>query len=403
MSNKIDDNIIDINEQKKDELKVELEQLKEDNIQQTKQIHRLLSLNKKQNNEINQIKEEYNKYLQNSFLLFKNMIYKINEISSFVKQQSNDKFINLISLLSTDYVKTSLENISDLILEELTNLQQFVKTCIKEGKEEIFEKMHDYKKELNIIYSTSNEGKQNIFGTEFVRKNINNIELMINSKKNVLVDSFPLKKGDNTITILIKNDITNLSNMFNSCNTLKNINQLRYLETKNVTDFSFMFWGCTSLNDIKPIQNWNVANGKNFQSMFGGCSLLEDITPLQNWKVSNGNNFSAMFYFCSLLSNIKPLQNWSMSNSINLSGMFSKCKLLSDLKPIERWDVSKCNNFSAMFFECKSLSDLSPLQRWNVSKGNVFARMFCDIKNASSAQLLQTWKLSKENFNSMFV
>jgi hypothetical protein len=378
--------------------------LKEDNSKQTQQIHDLKSTIRKLNNnsEINKNKEELDEYLQNSFLLIKDIIYKINEISSYIQQKSNDNLKNILPLLSTDYVKTSLDNISSLILGELENIQKYVKNSQKKGGD-IAERIHEYRKELNIKYFTMEEGKQNIFGTEFVRKNRNNIELIIDGKKNVLVDSMQLKKGDNTITILFKNKLTNLSHMFNGCSTLKNISELSYLDTRDVTDFSFMFWGCSSLNDIKPIENWNVTKGKNFQSMFGGCSSLEDIRPLQYWNVSNGNNFSAMFYFCSLLLNIKPLQKWNMSNSTNVSGMFSKCKSLSDLKPIEKWDVSKCNNFSAMFFECESLSDLSPLQRWNVSKGNVFARMFCDTNALSNAELLHTWKLSKENFNSMFV
>jgi uncharacterized protein YbaR (Trm112 family) len=378
--------------------------LKEDNFKQTQLIHSLKSTIRKlkNNSEINKNKEELDEYLQNSFLLIKDIIYKINEISSYIQQKSNDNLINILPLLSTDYVKTSLDNISSLILGELENIQKYVKNSQKKSGD-IAERIHEYRKELNIKYFTTEEGKQNIFGTEFVRKNRNSIELIIDGKKNVLVDSMQLKKGDNAITILIKNKLTNLSHMFNGCSTLKNISELSYLDTRDVTDFSFMFWGCSSLNDIKPIENWNVTKGKNFQSMFGGCSSLEDIRPLQYWNVSNGNNFSAMFYFCSLLLNIKPLQKWNMSNSTNVSGMFSKCKSLSDLKPIEKWDVSKCNNFSAMFFECESLSDLSPLQRWNVSKGNVFARMFCDTKTLSNAELLHAWKLSKENFNSMFV
>ena len=387
-----------------EELKKQIKELKEDNSKQTQLIHSLKStIRKLQNNsEVNKNKDEPDEYLQNSFLLIKDIIYKINEISSYIQQKSNDNLINIIPLLSTDYVKTSLDNISSLILGELEGIQKYVKNSQKKSGD-IAEIIHEYRRELNIRYFTNEEGKQNIFGTEFVRKNKNNIELIIDGKKNVLVDSMQLKKGDNAITILIKNKLTNLSHMFNGCSTLRNISELSYLDTRDVTDFSFMFWGCSSLNDIKPIENWNVTKGTNFQSMFGGCSSLEDIRPLQYWNVSNGNNFSAMFYFCSLMSNIKPLQNWNMSNSTNVSGMFSKCKSLSDLKPIEKWDVSKCNNFSAMFFECESLSDLSPLQRWNVSKGNVFARMFCDTKTLSNAELLHSWKLSKENFNSMFV
>ena len=46
--------------------------------------------------------------------------------------------------------------------------------------------------------------------------------------------------------------------MFNNCENLQNINELKYLNTKYCTNFSFMFIECLTLNDIKSLENWNV-------------------------------------------------------------------------------------------------------------------------------------------------
>ena len=351
--------------------------------------------------------DECNNYIKQALLIFKNLLYKLNEINSKLKSGVNNNLLNLISELSSHSEKPPLNDISTIIFKELEEIEKFINKIkdieeMKKKKEEMFEKMHEYRKEIYVKYFCKEDRSERLFGEDFVKKNRNNIEVLINGTKNVLVEKFTLKKGYNTVGILIINSLTSIDNMFNGCKSLANIYDLQYLDTKNITDFSFMFYSC-SLTDISPLRNWNVSNGKNFQSMFAGCSMLSDIKPLENWKVDKGSNFSAMFYYCISLSDLKPLQNWNVSNNVNFSGMFSKCKSITDISPLQKWDVSKGSNFSAMFFECSKLSDIGPLQKWNVSKGNTFARMFCETQALKNSLLLKNWKLAKDTFNTMFI
>ena len=151
----------------------ELEQLKKENINQTTEIHELRGCIKK-----------------NAFL-FKSVLNKIKEISSLINPDANKKLINIISELSSDPYNPPLDNISAILFEELESLQQYINNIknfknlenVKEQKEEIFEKITEYKKEIDLMYFTKSEGKQNILGKEFVQRNMNNIELMINGKK----------------------------------------------------------------------------------------------------------------------------------------------------------------------------------------------------------------------------
>ena len=59
--------------------------------------------------------------------------------------------------------------------------------------------------------------------------------------------------------------------MFYKCKRLKNIDGLKYLDTKDVNNFSHMFEYCEDCGylDLKALQNWNVSNGKNFKICFG--------------------------------------------------------------------------------------------------------------------------------------
>ena len=175
--------------------------------------------------------------------------------------------------------------------------------------------------EINLIYFAKFKEEYNIFGEQFVENNKDNIELIINGEKSKLINNYKLKKGNNIIKMVIKknNKLINLSNMFNWCESLKDIRGLKNLDVKFAKDLSYMFYGCSSLSDIKPLENWNVSNCNDFSGMFCGCSNLVDIKPLENWNVSNGNYFSYMFSGCSSLSDIKPLQNWNVKNGNDYS------------------------------------------------------------------------------------
>jgi len=234
----------------------------------------------------------------------------------------------------------------------------------------------EYRNIINIIYYKQNNyyNSNNIFGGKFVENNKNNIKLIINGNQSKLINKYNLKDGKNKIQIIIINQLTNLENMFICCISLKNIEELKYLNTSEVTKFSCMFGGCTSLSDIKALQNWNVSNGNDFSDMFRGCSSLSDIKALQNWNVSNGYNFSGMFMGCSSLSDIKALQNWNVSNGNYFYDMFRDS--LSKIKSLQNWNVSNGDDFSGMFYGCSSLSDIKVLQNWNFSNRNYFSNMF---------------------------
>jgi len=191
-----------------------------------------------------------------------------------------------------------------------------------------------FKEDKNIIiliYEKESYYNNNIFGEKFVENNKNNIELIINGIKSELVKEYELRGGENKIEIKIKNKITNLEYMFYKCNSLKNIEELKYLDTKEINNFSYMFSHCYSLSDIKGLEKWNVSNGNNFSHMFSCCNI-SDIKGLEKWNVSNGNNFSNMFNHCYSLSDIKGLEKWNVSNGNNFSSMFDSCSNLSDIK-----------------------------------------------------------------------
>ena len=348
--------------------------------------------------------KEYEDYINKTIVIFKIILNKINIIHNTMEMKNNDELSELIKNYKLNIDNLNIDYISNVINEELDNIYEKILNK-KHNENKMSNKISEkelFKNDINLIYYTEKKSICNIFGKDFINNNKDNVELIINGKNNKIVDKFELKEGNNIITLIIKNKLTNLSNMFYDCNNLKDIKELKHLNVNEIKDFKYMFSGCSSLEDIKPLKKWNVSNGKYFEGMFNGCSSLTDITYLKNWDVSNGSNFSNMFFKCSSLSDINALENWNLSNAKNLSYMFYRCSSLSIIKPLENWNVSNVKNFSYMFCEC-SFSDIKALKKWNVSSGKDFSCMFNGCLYLSDIKALKSWNVSNsKDFSCMF-
>ena len=362
------------------------------------------------NNIINQIKDKktnklikyYENYIERTIEIFKNILTKIYSIHSLLNLKTNYKLNDLINMFPLNLNNLNLNNITNTINQEFAQIQN----CILNINNNIISNNQINISEQNkiiLIYYTDCKGFFDIFGKKFVQNNKDNLELNINGKQNPLVDKYELKEGKNIITMVIKNHLTNLSNMFYGAKYLKDISELKSLNVTYVNDFSCIFFGCSSLSNIKALENWDVSNGNNYESMFWGCESLCDIEPLRYWNVSNGINFRNIFNACLSLKDIKPLKNWNVSNGNNFSYMFNACSSLLDIKPLQNWDVSNGIDFSFMFWGCSSLSNIEPLQNWNVQNCNNFSFMFCGCSSLLDITPLQNWNVSNgNNFSFMF-
>ena len=134
---------------------------------------------------------------------------------------------------------------------------------ISKNNNKINDKSNEFQK-IDLLYFVQSNEYCTIFGYKFVQNNRNYIELMINDQENILVGSYKLKKGNNTISLIIKKKLVDLSYMFYECKYLKDISEIKFLDTSEVKNFSYMFYDCSSLSDLKSLANWNVSNGENF-------------------------------------------------------------------------------------------------------------------------------------------
>ena len=278
----------------------------------------------------------YNNPIQNQN---QNQIRKRN--SNNIDNNLYVQYPNFNNNKANSIFKQSLPSYNEIMHKNRNNMSNSSKNVNSNFIGESLKGLDLYKDKISIIYSVSTKGYYTIFGGNFVMNNKFNIKLIINGKQNIdLVSVYELNPGENIITLILKNKLTNLSEMFSGCKILKDIKELEFLDVRNVQNLSGMFNGCSSLVDLNPLLNWNVSSCTNFSLMFCNCTSLSDITPLQFWNVSRGNDFSYMFSKCTNLININALQNWNVTNGKDFKSMFSECPKV-DLRPIQKWNVHK--------------------------------------------------------------
>ena len=158
---------------------------------------------------IAQILNKLNKYKKNlkyTKNILKNIFVKIYSINLLFNKT---KLNNLKNKLLTE--DDDIKDISDTIFEGLKIIENYIKnqtnninnkqlnqalTQMKNNnnidndnvnKNKIFDNKN-YKKEINLIYVAKDRGTETIFGNNFVERNKNNIELIINGKNNPLTE-----------------------------------------------------------------------------------------------------------------------------------------------------------------------------------------------------------------------
>ena len=415
----------------------------EDSIKETEYF--INNLNTLNDHKMKQTKliSRYEKYLQITMDIFKNILIKLNKINSMLGFEYNYKINNLIELCSLKVLEIhqyDLKDISIVIDEELEIFIKFIlnfninevkkKICLNENIEDSFFAknqiliQNNMNKINNININMNNNKDKNIINNKKIigTNEINNMddnkskfeEIKINEYKNRINLIYYAKSKDNYNIFgknFVKNNkgnieliINNNQNILISNSDLNEGENIITIIIKNkLNNLSSMFYGCKSLKDITELKYLDVKDNKDFSHIFYSCSSLLDINSLQNWNVSNGSNFSYMFCGCSSLSDIRPLQNWNVSNSNDFSYTFSGCSSLLDIKPLQNWNVSRVNSFYRMFCRCTSLSEINALQNWNVSNCINFSYMFQGCSSLLRIESLKNWNVSKcNNFKGMF-
>ena len=178
------------------------------------------------------------------------------------------------------------------------------------------------------------------------------------------------------------NNVTNMSYMFDGCNSLSSLPDISKWDTKNVINMSNIFKNCNSLLYLPDISSWDTSNVINMSYMFSGCTSLKSLPEISKWNTSNVTDMKSMFNSCTSLISLPDLSKWDTSEVTNMNSMFRTCISLLTLPDISKWNTTEINDFSFMFYQCKSLSSLPDLSgcKQVCSRKNVFTGCSKELK-----------------------
>ena len=164
--------------------------------------------------------------------------------------------------------------------------------------------------------------------------NKDNTELYINGDKKEYKKYFiPEIAGIHIILLIFNISFTDCSHMFDSCNRIINIDFSNF-DTTNVTNMSNMFDSCYLLRTLTGISKWNTANVTNISDMFTCCYSLESLPDISNWNTTSVINMSSLFYDCESLKSLPDISKWNIKKVTNKEGMFFGCHSLETIPDI---------------------------------------------------------------------
>ena len=140
---------------------------------------------------------------------------------------------------------------------------------------------------INIIYNINEKDKEygyiKIFGSEFVKNNINKCKILLDNKEYEISEKYYIQSyNKNKLEIKLKriDNVTNMSYMFSRCTSFSSLPDILKLNKNNVTNMSYLFSGCTSLASLPDISEWNADNITNISYFFHGCSSLSSLPDI---------------------------------------------------------------------------------------------------------------------------
>ena len=258
----------------------------------------------------------------------------------------------------------------------------------------------EYIKECKLTYILNNsETKIRLFGHNFFEKNYKNFKIKEKSNKNIseFYEYNGTKNGKVLdITLIMDENVEDLSGMFSECKDLEYINEIFDLN-KKVKDISNMFSGCSKLKTLpESMSEWDTSNITNMSGLFYGCESLIKIPDISNWNTINVKTMMAMFNGCKILQYLPNISKWTVSNVEDISCMFNNCSLLEEMpKGMSKWDTKNVKDMGDMFNGCSSLKNLLELTTWNTKNVTSMKNMFKGCKQLTEPPNVTKWTIDK--------
>ena len=178
-------------------------------------------------------------------------------------------------------------------------------------------------------------------------------------------------------------EVFNMANMFSNCTNLK---EIQHLNTSKVINMDSMFASCKNLTTIPQIDTSNVEVLAGF---VGECSNLTTFPQINTSKVTS---MDYMFANCKILTEVPQLNT---SNVKTMANMFQGCVKLKRIPPIDTSKVTNVSHWLYSFSANYDLEELPKLDFGNVTKiGNMFTNYTTNFPNLTTCGGFENLKIN---------
>ena len=356
--------------------------------------------------EVNDHKESLLKFIENTRILFDNIINTIeNYLNSYIMVENGlirrykNCFSNYQLFRNLKNKKLFENDMFDKLqkLESENDTSEKIKTLINDIYEPIIKasKIKEEPKKPQTTINTNNEfeivytipldpitkkpiRKIKLFDPAFVQNNkgilsMETTEILKDGKNGKPekreLDTYYKNSKDNLkiLKVILKEGegkkITDMSYMFNN---IKNFEVKNY-EKWNIINIVSMerMYQLSDIKDIKFLQKFGLKNPQNLENMSGmfcKCKELKgDINMKEYWPKNsqiNIKNLSMLFNGCINLTKI-TFPNWRTPKLLDISYLFSRCKNLTEAHSLDRIRSSTVKNMCGVFNQCKKLTKIT--------------------------------------------
>jgi surface protein len=208
---------------------------------------------------IDNLKKNVNEIIKIFNVVIENVekYYEINN-SNMMNNSSNNNIVNKKKIIK--YTSQIIEN-RKINLDDIINIYNKINSAIT-----IKYKIEENQKAINL------------FGSDFVKENKKNCQIICNDKIYELTENFDITdyvgKEKNILEIKLAgiNNISSMESMFSRCNSLLSLPDINKWDMVKVNNMSKLFFGCTSLESLPDISTFNTINVEHIGNMFSSCS-----------------------------------------------------------------------------------------------------------------------------------
>ena len=221
----------------------------------------------------------------------------------------------------------------------------------------------------------ANKDSSDAFSNLPALKTVSNTDLLDTRNATTMADmfNFDQKLANISITTWNVSKVTDMGNMFYSCDSLPSIDLKKNTCTAKDGSGQYTAWNTSALKNTGGMfmdyggpkhslttvdtTGWDTSRLETADYMFMECRGLTEVKGIESWNVSSLKDSHNMFQDCQSLESIN-VANWKTTSLENASVMFSSCHSLRSID-ISKWDMSKVTKSNAMFSYCKSFTELT--------------------------------------------